>query len=267
MAFLIPCETSFFGDKISAINNKASAFQFSCKKMNNRRIWFWIALFVLVSSFSTAQRHEFGINVGGVNYVGEIGSTQLIQPKHLEIGLIYKRNYNERIGLRVMYSRGKLSGNDLNASELDRLQRSPYPLSFANDYSTLGATIEINYVKFPVGEFGFSWTPYIHAGVNRMIIQDIYFDPSVPSSRASGKVVTVGIPFGVGVKFNFGKSWILAAEMRPQFTFSDNLDGSFPNLEKKPSAEQFSTSLSSDWLVFTGISITYGFGRLPCCRD
>ena len=232
--------------------------------MSINRIWLWITLIILVSSFSTAQRHEIGVTFGGVNYVGEIGSTQYIQPRHLEIGLIYKRNYNERIGLRVLYSRGKLSGNDLNASELDRLNRE---YSFANNYSSLGAAIEINYVKLPVGEFGFSWTPYIHAGVNRMIIQDIYFDKSVPSSSASGKVVTIGIPFGVGVKFNFGKSWILAAEVRPQFTFSDNLDGSFPNTEKNPSLDPFSTSLSSDWLVFTGISITYGFGRLPCCRD
>ena len=238
--------------------------QFSLNKMNFSHNWFWIALFGLVSSFSTAQRHEIGVTFGGVNYVGEIGSTQYIQPRHLEIGLIYKRNYNERIGLRVLYSRGKLSGNDLNASELDRLNRE---YSFANNYSSLGAAIEINYVKLPVGEFGFSWTPYIHAGVNRMIIQDIYFDKSVPSSSASGKVVTIGMPFGVGVKFNFGKSWILAAEVRPQFTFSDNLDGSFPNTEKNPSLDPFSTSLSSDWLVFTGISITYGFGRLPCCRD
>ena len=232
--------------------------------MNIRRIWFWIVLFGLVSSFSTAQRHEIGVTFGGVNYVGEIGSTQYIEPRHREVGLIYKRNYNERIGLRAMYSRGKLSGNDINASELDRLNRRYY---FGNDYSTLGAAIEINYVKLPVGEFGFSWTPYIHAGVNRMVVENIYFDPIETSSRASGKFVTIGIPFGVGVKFNFGKSWILAAEVRPQFTFSDNLDGSYPDLEKNPSAKQFSTSLSNDWLVFTGISITYGFGRLPCCRD
>ena len=98
-------------------------------------------------------------------------------------------------------------------------------------------------------------------------VEDIYFEPFEKMSRSSGKVVTVGVPFGVGVKFNFGQSWILAAEVQPQFTFSDNLDGSYPNLEKNPMARQFSTSLSSDWLVFTGISITYGFGRLPCCRE
>ena len=77
--------------------------------MNNRGIWFCIASFSLMISYSTAQRHEVGIVGGGVNYIGEIGSTQYIQPRHLEVGLIYKRNFNERIGLRVMYSRGKLS--------------------------------------------------------------------------------------------------------------------------------------------------------------
>ena len=71
--------------------------------MNINRIWFWIAFASLVSGFSTAQRHEIGVIVGGVNYVGEIGSTQYIQPRHLEIGLIYKRNFNERIGLRAIY--------------------------------------------------------------------------------------------------------------------------------------------------------------------
>ena len=100
-----------------------------------------------------------------------------------------------------------------------------------------------------------------------MIIENIYFDPPPNISLTSGKLITIGIPFGVGLKFNFGQSWILALEVRPQFTLSDNLDGSSPDLKKNPYAEPFSTSLSTDWLVFTGISITYGFGRLPCCRD
>ena len=62
--------------------------------MSINRIWLWITLIILVSSFSTAQRHEIGVTFGGVNYVGEIGSTQYIQPRHREAGLIYKRNYN-----------------------------------------------------------------------------------------------------------------------------------------------------------------------------
>ena len=77
----------------------------------------------------------------------------------------------------------------------------------------------------------------------------------------------MSIPFGAGVKFNLGQYWVVAAEVQPQITFSDNLDGSFPNVDKQPLAQKFSTSLSSDWLVFTGISITYAFGDLPCCRE
>ena len=267
MAFLTPYAISCFGGKINVTNNIFVPFQFLVSKMSINRIWFWIAIASLVSGFSTAQRHEIGVTFGGVNYIGEIGSTRYIKPRHLEIGLIYKRNFNERIGLRIMYTRGKLSGNDSDASELDRMSRWPGPLSFTNNYSTLGAAIEINYVNLPVGDFGFAWTPYIHTGINRMIIENIYFDPPPNISLTSGKVITIGIPFGVGLKFNFGQSWVLALEVRPQFTLSDNLDGSSPDLKKNPSAEPFSTSLSADWLVFTGISITYSFGRLPCCRD
>ena len=112
--------------------------------MNINRIWFWIAFACLVSDFSTAQRHEIGVSVGGVNYIGEIGNNKYIQPRHLESGFIYKRNFDDRIGLRAIYSMGKLSGNDENASELERLERWPGPLSFANDYSSLGLRIEIN---------------------------------------------------------------------------------------------------------------------------
>mgnify|MGYP007000095866 len=70
--------TSCYGDKINATNNKFGAFQFSVNKMNINRIWFWIMLAILMGSYSTAQRHEIGVISGGVNYIGEIGSTQYI---------------------------------------------------------------------------------------------------------------------------------------------------------------------------------------------
>lgn len=232
--------------------------------MSMNRIYLWVATACLTGFWGTAQRHEIGFISGGVNYIGEIGSTQYIQPKHFDFGIIYKRNFNQRVGLRASINRGKLSGNDANATEIERFMRG---LSFSNTYTALGLGIEVNYVDLPVGEFGFSWTPYLHAGIKRMIIEDIYYNSFEQMARANGKKLTLSVPFGVGVKFNFGQYWVVALEVQPQFTFSDNLDGSYPNLDKQPSAQQFSTSLSNDWLVFTGISITYGFGRLPCCRE
>ena len=228
-----------------------------------KRIWFYCFLVGLGCYATHAQRHELGFLVGGVNYIGEIGRTQFFNPKHLGYGMIYKRNLSQRIGLRAQFSTGKFSANDIHATDLDRLARG---LNFTNTYTAWGAGVEVNYVDLPIGEFGTSWTPFLHAGVQRMVVNELYFTPFENTAFSHGKKMTVSVPFGVGVKLNIGQYWVIAAEVQPQFTFTDNLDGSFPNTEKQPSARRFSTSLSSDWLVFSGISITYAFGRLPCCR-
>ncbi len=228
------------------------------------RIWFYCVLFGFGCFVSHAQRHELGLLIGGVNYIGEVGKTQYFNPRHLGYGIIYKRNISQRIALRAQFSTGKFSANDINASDLDRRARGLY---FQNNYTAWGAGIEVNYVSFPVGDFGTSWTPFLHAGIQRMVTDELYFTTFENNAQAHGKKMTLSVPFGIGVKFNFGRYWVIAAEVQPQFTFTDNLDGSFPNTDKQPLARKFSTSLSSDWLVFTGISITYAFGRLPCCRE
>lgn len=229
-----------------------------------KHIWFWGILFGFGCFFSHAQRHELGVIAGGVNYIGEIGNTQYFNPKHLGYGIIYKLNLSQRIALRAQFQTGKFSANDNDAKELKRKARA---LSFSNTYAALGVGVEINYVNLPTGDFGTSWTPFLHAGIQRMVVNDLYFAPTENTPWSHGKKAIMSIPFGVGVKFNLGQFWVIAAEVQPQFTLTDNLDGSFPNMEKQPSAKQFSSSLSSDWLVFTGISITYAFGRLPCCRE
>ncbi|MDA1085073.1 MAG: DUF6089 family protein, partial [Bacteroidetes bacterium] len=84
------------------------------------RIFFWCFLLGFVGTTTYAQRHEIGILVGGVNYIGEIGDTQYFNPKHLGYGIIYKRNLTQRIALRAQFSTGKFSANDMNATDLDR---------------------------------------------------------------------------------------------------------------------------------------------------
>lgn len=228
------------------------------------RIWLFSLMIALWCTMGYSQRHELGVTFGGVNYIGEIGGTQYFQPRHLSYGFIYRRNLTPRIALRAQFSTGKLSANDLNATELDRVSRG---LSFSNNYSAWGAGVEVSYIAFPIGDFGASWTPYLHLGVQRMVIDELYFAPYKKTAWSHGREMTVSVPFGVGVKFNVGQAWVISAELQPQFTLSDNIDGSYPNYEKQPDAQKFSTSLSSDWLVFSGISITYAFGRLPCCRE
>ena len=83
------------------------------------RILFWCMIFALGCTTGYSQRHELGILMGGVNYIGEVGKTQYINPKHLGYGIIYKRNLTQRIALRAQFSTAKFSANDFNATDLE----------------------------------------------------------------------------------------------------------------------------------------------------
>lgn len=221
-----------------------------------------IVLITTISCFS--QKNEIGFHFGGNNYIGEIGNTQYINPNKIQYGLIYKRNINDRLGLRAQFTKGIFIGDDLKSSSEVRRNRGYF---FSNSFNSLSIGIDISYVPFTIGEFGVSWTPFLFVGIERFVFDNIYFPRNENIGYTLGKDFSVGIPFGGGIKFNFEKNWIITADIQPRFVLSDNLDGSYPDLSKQPLAERFSTSLSSDWLVFVGISITYVFGKIPCCKD
>ena len=43
-----------------------------------------------------AQTHEFGVFIGGSNYIGDIGSTTYIAPNEPAFGILYKWNKSPR---------------------------------------------------------------------------------------------------------------------------------------------------------------------------
>ncbi len=70
----------------------------------------------------------------------------------------------------------------------------------------------------------------------------------------------------VGYKATVGTKFIVAFEIGARYTFTDNLDGSNPNIGGVENQEslKFGNINSDDWYVFTGITLTYTFGRKPC---
>jgi hypothetical protein len=54
-------------------------------------------------------------------------------------------------------------------------------------------------------------------------------------------------------------------EIGARYTFTDNLDGSNPDtgLANNESLK-FGNINSDDWYVFTGMTLTFTFGRQPC---
>ena len=62
---------------------------------------------------------------------------------------------------------------------------------------------------------------------------------------------------------------ILGIEIGARYTFSDNLDGSFPKSDAGvPNGNEFGNINNNDWYVFTGLTISFTFGDLPCyCKE
>ena len=113
---------------------------------------------------------------------------------------------------------------------------------------------------------------------------------STTTIRSENLAFSMAIPFGVGYKYKFFERFIIAAELGFRYTFTDNIDNS--SLESKDLTESsveegladfngapsvieardtqtifrqnFGNSANTDWYVFTGISVTYAFGRAPC---
>ena len=69
----------------------------------------------------------------------------------------------------------------------------------------------------------------------------------------------------MGFKATIGRHLIAGFEVGARYTFTDNLDGSNPEeLGSDGGAQPFGNINTNDWYVFTGITLTYSFGRKPC---
>ena len=92
----------------------------------------YIAIFILSilsiqSSYS--QINEFGLFVGGSNFIGDVGSTHYISPNQLAIGGIYKWNKSPRHSYRISLTFTDLKGEDAKSDDPRRIQRD---YSFTN---------------------------------------------------------------------------------------------------------------------------------------
>ena len=67
----------------------------------------------------------------------------------------------------------------------------------------------------------------------------------------------------VGYKAAIAQHFVLAFEIGARYTFSDEIDGSVPDAEELQS-RSFGNLNNNDWYTFTGVTLTYTFGKNPC---
>ena len=214
---------------------------------------------VLGSVLVNAQTYEIGLYGGGANYIGDVGNSAFIAPNAPVAGAILKWNRSKRHSFRFSALYGQLKGDDADSNESRRQQRG---LQFENNILEVSLGLEYTFWDFDLYNDRNPSTPYLYTGITAFNQDDLTI-LSTNQIESLGGRWDFAIPMVIGYKAAIGTKFILAFEIGARYAFSDNLDGSSPNLEATQFLS-FGNLNNDDWYMFTGVSFTYTFGRKPC---
>ena len=222
-----------------------------------KKLFIFIIVYVQVL-ISYSQIYEVGLTYGKTNFIGDVGNTQFINPSNNGIGFLVKWNRSPRHSYRFSYLNSSLSGDDLKSKDPRRVERGYNFFSNINEFS-LG--MEFNFLNFDLHTTVDKLTHYLYTGVSytsfdKQILENGYINNLniVDSS--------IGIPVIIGVKFRLENNFILSFEVGARYKFTDKIDGNYLNSEEI--SYNFGNINNNDWYIFTGLNITYTFGRKPC---
>lgn len=247
-------------------------------------------LFIVNINNSNAQRSELGIIAGGTYYIGDINPYYHFANIKPAGGLLYRYNFTNRLTLKANFIYGNIASSDNSIGYYNWRQ-----LSFKTSIYEFSPQLEINFLPYQIGNDKIPVSPYIFGGISVFKFNPKSSDGlnlhslsteaqgTSLSSQYQYSLITFAIPFGMGVKRNFGNYISIGAEwgMRKTFTdFLDDISGSYPNKiklsnEVNPNAGNLSnpnedndlnnayTSLqrgnskTKDWYSFIGVFITF----------
>jgi len=226
-----------------------------------RKQIFFVGLIILGTLLdfqpALAQRHEFGIGAGVMNYAGDMSRGYAFN--HIQPGgrLFYRYNINPIISLRTSLSGGLLSGSDANPIDVVADQRNA---SFKSTVVELSADFQFNFLDIKSEKTLNWWSPYIFFGIG-----GAYFNGEFPYNDNFSKVTMV-VPFGGGFKMDISKNLSLGIEMGVRKTFSDHLDGvSDGDLTNKNF--RYGNKYDKDWYNMFAVSLSYTLYSVNCPFD
>jgi len=216
---------------------------------------FIIGLFFLQST--TAQTYEVGLIAGGTNYIGDVGSTYYIAPNDFAVGAIGKWNRSKRHAFRASFTYLQINADDDKGDE----RRKERGLSFNNSIKEISVGMEFNFLDWFLYDGTQQFTPYLYSGITTFNYNGLAVDSSDQISAQSEKW-GFALPMVFGIKKTLGRDFVLGVEVGARYTFTDNLDGSDPSDDRF--GEGFGNLNNNDWYMFTGITLSYTWGRIPC---
>ncbi|MCX7696915.1 MAG: DUF6089 family protein [Bacteroidales bacterium] len=182
-----------------------------------------------------AQQHEIGILAGGMYYMGDLNPLYPFLQTQPSAGGMYRYNFNSRMSLRLQVLYGSIRGDDKVSSYYPERK-----LSFQSSLLELAGIYELTYKKFIIGSEKYSFTPYLFTGITftrfnpvAIINDETYYlhqfgtegqGTTAYPDRKNYSLVTVSLPFGMGIKWNVTGSFVFGVEWGMRMTFTDYLD-------------------------------------------
>ncbi len=267
-----------------------------------KNILFCLALTIL-PGLSFAQYFDAGILIGASNYLGDLsknsGAVYLRETKPA-VGVLARYNFNDKLALRMGLNYTAVSGADANVKNDEFIRQRN--LSFSSSILELSLLGEVNIPGFEPYALYRPFSPYLFGGVSvfkynprtRYLGNWVNLHPlntegqGLSPEREEYSLVSLAIPFGLGLKYALSDKVTLGVELGARFTLTDYLDDvggtyvSYPELAAGrgeltallanrswelngrepaiiPTGTQRGDLSNHDWYFILGATITYNF--------
>lgn len=268
-----------------------------------RSLFFMFALWAALGA--RAQVNEIGVTGGAMYYIGDLNPTKHY-PTDTKIsgGLLFRHNITDRFALRIQGLYGTLQAYDSNSDDSLSVLRN---LHFRARVFEFAGLIEVNFFKYRSRDKdGRTWTPFVFAGLAyyraspEALLNDTWYALQPLGTEGQGstvrdteayKIDQIALPFGAGLKFNFGRiDMQLEWGLRRTYTdFIDDVSGTYVDndllaVENGPLAAALADRSglnelpgfsnadrargdrnTRDWYSYSGISFTYILSRFSDC--
>lgn len=249
-----------------------------------------------ISALSAQKGYEVGVNIGTATYFGDLNTNLSIGDPGIAIGLLTRRNVNDRISLVAGLTFGQIGANDANSTNFYERTRN---LSFNSNIFDVNFALEFNFFKYIHGSSDYFYTPYIFGGLSFMSYNPkTELDGTTYTLRDFGTegqfdsgeygLITPAFVFGFGFKWDINRDWSLNTSLSGRNVFSDYIDdvsGAYPDFATQearrgvigrqlsnPSldpdfavpGQQRGNGKSNDMVYFFTIGIMKYFGQLEC---
>ncbi len=229
------------------------------------RYFFILIMSLLSYQNSYSQLYEVGVFAGGSNFIGDVGRTTFIAPNSSAFGGVVKWNRSPRHSWRLSAIASTIEALDSDSNDPRRMQRN---LSFNSSVFEISGGMEFTFFDFNQHDEKNKFTPYLYSGLSAVNRDSFYFNANGVLEEDDDARWTVAIPITLGVKAKISRHIIISAEVGARFAFSDALDGSLPDDDTLAEQFSFGNENNNDWYVFSGMILTYTFGKKPCyCFD